>query len=362
MKIACWTIIRSPHQLPLAKAIVKRIGDANYRYLYVRDMLASRKVFGWAETEEPLWCMQGREDSPELMDADLVYTCGLRPLELMKRRIAAGKKTYYMTERWFKPIRTFGLDLPGTLRLLFPSYIRMARRMVKMLNNPLCKCLAIGPWAKKDMLLIGVRPEQIWDWGYFVEQQLVVSGRSGDDAVKLTTPPLLHYSTLKVLWVGRLLKLKRVDTIIRAIGELSHSTNPRLTATLDIYGTGSEEGRLKKQAAKYGDVIKFHAPVSIAEVRKLMREHDVYVLASNAHEGWGAVVSEALEEDMRVIGTYEAGASAAILPKERLFHSGDVKALSDLLNKEAKGELPPCSIGGWTAEMAAERLIADGQR
>ena len=110
-------------------------------------------------------------------------------------------------------------------------------------------------------------------------------------------------------------------------------------------------------AAKYGDVIKFHPPVQIGEVRKLMREHDVYVFSSNAYEGWGAVVNEALEEGMKVIGTYEAGASATMLPMARLFHAHDAKALALLLEKESKGGLPPCSIGDWMAGMAAKSVL-----
>ena len=161
-----------------------------------------------------------------------------------------------------------------------------------------------------------------------------------------------------MLWVGRLLKLKRVDTIIRAVGELSqtYASSPRLntndyqlTTTLDIYGSGPEELRLKKMATKYGDVIKFHPPVPIDEVRKLMREHDVYVLASNGYEGWGAVVSEALEEGMRVVGTYEAGSSATMLPETCLFHSGDWKTLKRIL----QSEIPQCGIGTWTAKETA---------
>ena len=61
----------------------------------------------------------------------------------------------------------------------------------------------------------------------------------------------------------------------------------------------------------------------VAEVRAFMRSHEVYVLPSNAYEGWGAVVSEALEEGMEVLGTYEAGSSATVLPQENLFHAGD---------------------------------------
>ena len=144
-----------------------------------------------------------------------------------------------------------------------------------------------------------------------------------------------------------------MDTIVHAVGELA----TRLNITLDIYGTGPEETKLKKVAAKYGDAIRFYPPVPIGEVRKLMRGHDVYVLASNGYEGWGAVVSEALEEGMRVLGTYESGASATILPKERLFHAGDWRALLRLLERESRGELPPCSIGEWTAAKAAERML-----
>ena len=88
-----------------------------------------------------------------------------------------------------------------------------------------------------------------------------------------------------------------------------------------------------------------------------MLEHDVYVFGSNGYEGWGAVVSEALEEGMRVIGTYEAGASATMLSKEHPFHAGEWRALLCLLEKERDGLLPPCSIDDWTAAKAAERLL-----
>lgn len=93
--------------------------------------------------------------------------------------------------------------------------------------------------------------------------------------------------------------------------------------------------------------------VSPAEVRAAMRAHDTYVLSSNAEEGWGAALNEALEEGMSALGTYEAGASAAILPRERLYHAGDVKALARLLEAEYRGTLPRCTIGEWTAAKAA---------
>ena len=95
------------------------------------------------------------------------------------------------------------------------------------------------------------------------------------------------------------------------------------------------------------------------KVRELMRQHDLYVFPSNGLEGWGAVVSEALEEGMRVLASYECGAGAALLPRERLFHSGDWRMLAQLIEKEMRGKLPPCSIGEWTAKAAATRLLKD---
>ncbi len=76
--------------------------------------------------------------------------------------------------------------------------------------------------------------------------------------------------------------------------------------------------------------------------------------------GWGAVVSVAVGEGMRVVGMFVAGAGATLLPKERLFHCGDWKALVRLIEKEARGELPPCRIGEWTAAAAAKRLLKIG--
>lgn len=99
-----------------------------------------------------------------------------------------------------------------------------------------------------------------------------------------------------------------------------------------------------------------------------MRSHDVYVLSSDAQEGWGAALNEALEEEMTVIGTYEAGSSATILSDEWLFHAGDWRRLAGLLDRcgqmTAAGTLSGQGIGDWSAERAAVRLLklAEGTR
>lgn len=391
MRIALLTNIVSPHQVPLAKALMARIGTDAYRYVYTEAPHDERSRMGWGDTAEA-WCRRGSEADPALLEADAVYT-EERALELIEQRVQRSQVTLYVSERWFKPPL-------GFLRVFVPSYFRMVRHFLWALRSPMMRLLPQGVHAARDFarlmglfagdirclfrapavafesrpggavlpLRAAVRagvldaaavafarlhgfvriPEAHWGtvnptglyakmrlWGYFVAPG---------------TPPAADRprkaGPLRVLWVGRMLDLKRVDTLIEAVKGLS-------TVTLDLYGHGPEEERLRRLANGCG-VIRFHDFVPVEKVRDLMRSHDVYVLPSNGGEGWGAVVSEALEEGMTVLGTVEAGASATMLPPDWLYRAGDVVALRGLLKR---ARIERGSIGPWAARQAAEALL-----
>ena len=362
----------SPHQLPFCSELARRLCNRSLAYFYTQVMSKERLKLGWSSSVD---CSNLKiEHWPITQNKNDVENCDLliadiRDVDIFIKRARCELNTFYISERWFKP--PFGI-----LRLLHPRYFLMAYRLVRLLKFSseflylpqgihaardmarLCglfagdlRCLFKAPeldferkpggriWLKNEPQNSRSTRKYCLDrmrmWGYFVDK--------GD----CSTPQLTNSPTLKVLWVGRLLKLKRVDTIIKAVGELSRKQK----VTLDIYGTGPEEPKLKELAAQYGEPIKFYPPVPINDVRQLMREHDVYVLSSNAYEGWGAVVSEALEEGMKVVGTYEAGSSATILPIECLFRSGDHVSLSRLLADNANIPLLDKSI--WSAKNAA---------
>ncbi len=383
MKFAIYTKSVSPHQLPLAHALVAKLKKGAFRYVCAESMSNERKALGWSEVEAE-WLIDEKKRQEEarhtLLNAEVLMS-GLRDFSLFQLRTERGYRTIYCSERWFKPKL-------GMLRLLNPSYFKMAYRFVKLLRMHdqiyyfpmgihaardmarLCglfagdlKCLCRAPklgFDKKPGGRIYVVGEDVKIatrycldkmrmWGYYVEP-------SRNDALPVQEAAD-RPSVCRVLWVGRLLNWKRVDTIVRAVS--AHANLKRVdtslpSVVLDVYGFGPEETRLKKLAARDQDVVNFHPPVSIAEVRKLMRHHDVYVLSSNAYEGWGAVLSEALEEGMKVIGTHEAGASATMLPDQNLFHVGDWRALLQLLSHP----IPSAGIGPWTAKFAADYLIA----
>ena len=402
MKIALLTNVVSPHQVPLAKALVRRVGEANYRYVHTEAAHGERTRMGWGGDAAPAWCVQGTMEDAALVEADCVLS-GHRALGLFERRNATGKATFYAAERWFKPPL-------GFLRLLVPSYCRMAWRFARCVRAPGFLCLPMGAHAARDMarvlrLFAGdwrclfrapkvvfesrpggavvplgqaiaegalgaeavafakrhgfaqiprerwgrVRPKGMFAklrmWGYFVApgRGATRGGEGEAHALPIKHPPA-------ALWVGRMLYLTRV-------GDLARACRPRPDLKregilLDLYGHGPEETRLRK-LAKGCDTIRFHDFVPVAQVRELMRAHDVYVLPSNGYEGWGAVVSEALEEGMRVLATVESGAGATLLPPSNLFRAGDVETLA----KKLRAPIPAVPIGEWTAECAAEAVL-----
>ena len=348
MTIALYTNIVSPHQLPFARELVRRVGAANYRYVYAEPFHAERAKMGWGNETEP-WLVSEHErpaEARQWMETCDVLICCLRDLDLVEHRCRKGLLTFYCSERWFKPPI-------GRLRLLVPAYRRMALRFRALVAAyPNFRLLPIGVHARHDFVRFGIAPEKMTTWGYFVAPS------KGERSDSRSAAARAGGRALRVLWVGRLLALKRIDTLLKA----SAAAAKKVPLELTVVGDGPERPRLEKLAqrlfANSPGVFHFEHSVSIAHVRELMEENDVYVLSSNAYEGWGAVVSEALEEGMSVLGTCEAGSCATILPRERLFRCGDAQALTQLLTDEYAGALPPCSIVGWTAHDAADRFLA----
>ncbi|MEG2063408.1 MAG: glycosyltransferase [Kiritimatiellia bacterium] len=396
MQIALLTNIISPHQIPLAHALVARVGEQNYRYFYTEKAHAERSNMGWGTTM-PCWCQQ--TDSPQdeavLRNVEVLLS-GIRAIALFEDRIQRGKKTYYTSERWFKP--PFGF-----LRILMPSYFAMAWRLTRCFQSLQFQYLPMGVHAARDMArLYGLlhgdfrcifqapkiafesRPggrilllRQAIKMGLLSSEERAFGRRHGFvqipkgkwehlppsdktcifDKMKMwgyfVAPGQGHVLPIKhppkVLWVGRMLNWKHVAVLVRACR--SHQNLKHVAVSLSLYGHGPEEKRLKKVAGSY-PTITFHDFIPVEEVRRVMQQHDIYVLPSNGYEGWGAVVNEALEEGMRVLATYESGAGATVLPPSNLFHAGDIKRLSALL----ANPITPYPIGLWTAQNAAEAL------
>ena len=364
MKFTLLTCMISPHQLPLTKALSK-YWHGEIQYQYTESLTSERITMGWQETKEKKF-KQLPFNKKDALDTEALL-CGLRMYDLFKKRLQADKWTGYMFERWFKPPW-------GILRLLCPSYYHMAKEIMSLAKNSSFHFFPIGIHAARDLVRLDMLLRGNLK-SIFHTPRLAFESRPGGTIVPLQKAidaqilspeeimfakkygfvqiPKKNWGKVKAsgiyaklcLWIGRMQSFKHVDTIIHVVNSLEQ-------LSLDLYGNGPQKQKLQILASEQTN-IHFHDFVSITEVRNLMRQYDTYIFASNAYEGWGAVVSEALEEGMRVFATIESGAGSTILPRENLFPSGDTSALIKLLQTPSA----PGNIGLWTAEEAAKVLV-----
>lgn len=279
---------------------------------------------GWNTNANEPWIIRPNEteiDRAEFErfweDADVVLS-GERLFEGMLKRVSGGKLCFYMSERWWKPPI-------GMFRLIHPLFLTMVMKFFLLSKSPYFHCLPIGPFAAKDLRIFRHLRGRMWSWGYFTDLPDVSRDRVISSSVD---------EPLKVLWVGRMLALKSVDLLIKAVANVQDGGG-RISLTL--IGDGPERRRLERLAESLLDAASYKIKnfVPHTEVPKIMQEHDVYVLPSNAYEGWGAVINEAMGAGCAVIASDMTGAGKAMIESSNngfLFKSGSQADLARCLN------------------------------
>jgi glycosyltransferase involved in cell wall biosynthesis len=330
-------------------------GAEQFKMVLFEEVHDERRKMGWAESVELPWVLgppRSVEEEKRLLqtclDAD-VMVVGDCPPKVREARIATGKLTLIASERILKQPFYY-------LRMLNPRYARGIRRYRTLVNHPHVHALAIGHYAPCDLRTIGAFADRIWKWGYF-----------NDTPAILAEPHPVR--PIKLLWAGRMLKWKRVDLLLQALAKLQDTES---IGECTIIGDGPERQRLLNLASRMRlapDRVKFLSSLPFNEIRRLMREADVYVLASNRHEGWGIVANEAMFEGCILVANEAAGAARDLIQDGEnglLFRDGDVEQLAAQLKRLASDY--PLRIQMrqkawskmhkiWHPRVAAERLV-----
>lgn len=161
--------------------------------------------------------------------------------------------------------------------------------------------------------------------------------------VPLDKMPSNQVSQIKLLgkfvvgYVGRLLQMKGVDTLIKAVGSLGNDIS------LVIVGSGPDEQRLKAivKMERLQDRTVFIPALPSVEVRQLIANLDVLVLPSITTDKWkeqfGRVLVEAMSLGVPVVGS-SSGAIPEIIGEAGLvFYEGDAMDLAgkiELLHRD----------------------------
>lgn len=355
MKILLVSNIVSHHQVPLAIQLSRIVGENNFLFAAMGRPDKERLNNGWSNKYDYSWIVHPNESANDSKmyenfwrDADVVI-CGERLIDKMQDRVNKGKLCFYMSERWWKPPI-------GKLRLFHPRYARMCSSFRKLAKNDHFHYLSIGPFAAKDLKTIVELNNRIWLWGYFTEVSNQIN--------LVNKAPRV----VSILWIGRMLKWKRVDLLIRALAKIE---SEGISFKLTLVGDGPQLADLENLAKKYltKSNYEFMNFIPSSEVLNFMSKFDVYVLPSNAYEGWGAVVNEAMSVGCAVIASNKTGSGAAMIKSGTnglLFKSENETSLFECLNylltnKETINELGQAGHytmqTQWSPKVAAERLV-----
>jgi glycosyltransferase involved in cell wall biosynthesis len=170
--------------------------------------------------------------------------------------------------------------------------------------------------------------------------------------------------TYEIVFVGRFLPIKRIDLAFKALS-MQVSQNWHFT----LIGDGPVKEEMVALAHRLGisHLVSFYDFMPNSEAIQHIADSDLLILPS-LHEGWGAVVNEALMSGVRAICSDQCGAADLLRDGERgmVFHSGDVHSLAQALGKEIslekRTEKDRAAIRAWseciTGSSIAEYILA----
>lgn len=183
-------------------------------------------------------------------------------------------------------------------------------------HHRLSGILATGYRTPGQLTSLGVPPDKVYEFAYFLPtpKSTPIASRAEGDALEL-------------LFVGQIIPRKSVGLLIQALAGCVF--NLRLT----IVGWGKQQRRLMAQTQAIPNRVRWLGQRPIEDIPDLMRNADYLVLPSR-HDGFGAVVSEALIVGTAVIVSDTCGSAGSALASgaARVFRAGSVAELMQTLS------------------------------
>lgn len=322
MRIVFWQNILSPHQLPYIVQLSDIQGGGNEIVIVAYEAISDdRKRMGWDVLEiEGLSKCKVYINPHEVLKESLFATnphntihlfSGIRGFSFvfkaLKQSLRYSVKRGVITEM---PLTYAHERING--RPLWLHSLRFFLQDLKYAKH-IDYCFAMGKKATKYFKSV-YRGWKVIPFAYCTEQ----SGRTDAERPQ---------GKARVVFVGSLSHRKAVDILIKAFLPLNKEMD------LTIVGDGSQYESLKT-LTNDASSIRFVGTKSQEEIRSILQQHDVLVLPSR-HDGWGAVVNEAISEGLYVI--VSDGCGAADLCQDlrigRVFKNQDIAHLTALLSE-----------------------------
>ncbi|MBO5564647.1 MAG: glycosyltransferase family 4 protein [Lachnospiraceae bacterium] len=356
------------HQLPFCEELLRLCAKegGTFTFLQMEEMDEERKGMGWEDFPVPAYVQRYAFDAAGMTtlaeEADILLIGGDGLSEVIENRLRRNRPVVRISERIYREGQWKRFS-PRGLLAKYRSYIRFADRPYYL--------LCAGAYVASDFSLIHAFPDKMYRFGYFPQTRRYTEEECRRRFQGSEETPV------RLLFAARFLSLKRPEYPIRLAAELAAEKIPfRLymigddsAGDKDFQAESGYRRRLEEEVQKAGlsESVTFHGMLSPKEVRDRMEETDVFLFPSDHLEGWGAVVTEAMNSGCAVVASREAGvtpflirdnengisfdgsyADFAAKTKELLKDKGRIQALGQRAMETI--------LTDWNAQTAAERF------
>ena len=321
------------HQKPLCDALAEL---TEFAFLETASMPEARLAQGW-QREQPAYVTADRR---VLRDAEVVIA-GEVAERVVWPCVVSGKVVFRYHER---PLKAGN-----------PVWKRIPRWIKWHLCNPGKRVwlLCAGSAVAADYAQFGMFRNRALKWGYFPE--------GGTPAEKVPG---------RMLWAGRLVELKHPEVAVRAVATLRRAG---FDLRLRMVGDGPEKTAILAQIQReqLEDAVTLTGFLPAQQVRQEMAKAEIFLFTSDSREGWGAVLSEAMEMGCAVVANAAAGATGYLVrPEENglIYETeeqfvGQLKRLlaEEMLRNKLGSAARETMLETWNGAEAARRLVAVSQ-
>ena len=368
-KLVFLTNILSHYQLSLSNEFIKILGD-DYCFIATERFHEDMLKYGVPDLNQKDFVLR-TYDSPEsereamaiAEESDCLIVCGI-PVDpdIALRRSQKGRITFEYSERPLKPIfrNRPVLELVRKIkRVVFSRFSPKHKYSLKRkLANSSVYLLCSGAFVSGDFELMGQYRGRAYKWGYFPETKYY------DDigaVISAKTPA-------RILWAGRCIHWKQPELAAQLAERLRDENIP---FSMKIIGSGEMQKPLMDfiAAKNLGNCVEIPGSMPPDGIRAEMEKAQIFLFTSNDHEGWGAVLNEAMNSGCAVVAGDKIGAVPYLIRNNYngiIFRDKNIDDLTQkvkaLLSEPSRmselGRNAYDSIASeWSPRIAAERFM-----
>ena len=337
------------HQIPFCEAMYNKIGD-DFRFVNTELMESERISMGWGNDKVFPFEIDLKLAGNLINDSDIVIM-GSANDSLIQSRIKQNRPVIRYSERILKNGR-WHVFSPRAIKNMYKAHTQFTNKKVWL--------LCASAYAAGDYGLFGAYWGKCYKWGYFPrttyfsENQLLEKKNS---------------ITVNILWCGRMLNWKHPEL---AAFVAKHLNEKNIKFHMDIIGDGELKDDIKSQIINQQteNNVSLHGFLTPYQVRSFMERADIFIFTSDFHEGWGAVLNEAMNSGCACVVSHAIGAAPYLINDGYngfLYKQGNSNELCNIVESLVENTSLRRSVGLnayhtiadiWNADIAAERLIA----